>query len=253
MPTFNAISLVAENLKFSAKYPAPHNSCPENPLQGYFNYIHAVPLLERQSRGLSSNPHLINTLIEQFHNQELAAVKIKFALRKSGGQHEKPVIPPNQLKYSRHLNGMAINHDNFRADQIVSGCGNSYETLQCSIRIRGEHLNNTVRDKLNTEILNPSSNTMKDIEQGIRNAAGAGLALEVALQHTERALAPQVQCHLPGHFDLKIKLKRNQLFSNTRVVVSSSYFSADRGLSKTQGLPNLEAEAALPTHYTAVP
>lgn len=249
MPKFNAISLATENIKFSAKYPAPEKQSKDNPLQGYFNYIHAVPLLESQSKQLGSNPSLVKALIEQFHTQQLAAAKIKFALV---NKTAKPAKPLNNLKYSGQLDSVAINHDNFRADQIVGGSGNSQETLQYSVRVRADKMDDTLREKLSREVFNPNSNVIKNMEQGIRKAVGAGQALEIGIQNAERALAPAV-AEIPGNFDLKIKLKRAQLFSNTAVVVSSAYYNADRGLLKNPALARIDVNAALPEHYTPLP
>lgn len=255
MTAFNSISLISDQLKFTAKYPACDKKSADNPLKGYFNYIHMVHLHQAAASNPENTPAFLNKAIEQFHQQGLAAVKIKLISNKVSQQTESSKHQEFEvIKFTRPLSQVAINHGNFRADQIVKEDGNTCESLSYVVRIRSGNINSTQHKEIHDKLLNDSSPIVEEIEKGIREAVGNGQALEVAIQNVEAVLLPQLARHLEGNFDLKIKLKRQELFSNTRVVVSSSTYPAqNRGLSKNDQTRTWEGTHSAPSRYTSLP
>ena len=228
MVAFNSVSLITGGLKFTAKYPASAEKSPNNPLKGYFNYIHLTPLLHEMVNGSINNEYLLKKAIHQFHEQQLPTIKIKL-FGKESTQLKNSASPSDKetLKVSRQLNSVSINHGNFNTDQIAIGDGNSKESLSYSIRVRSKNLQQSNPAAIEA-LLKESSSTIHQVEKAIRQAVSNGQALEVGLQHAESILLPELkQQFRENSFDLKTKLKRTELFTDTTIVIGSTQYPAE--------------------------
>lgn len=255
MTTLNSVSLTSDQFKLSAKYLASENKTSQDPLEGCFNYIHLIKPLNALTSSSANTTELMKKVLEEFHQQSLPEMKLKLqsigiAKQTNATNNQKPGV----VKFVRSLCRVAINHGNFRTDQIAKGDGNSSESLIYSLRIRSSKLTEDGKKDIHDNLLHDSSTVVTNMEGKIRDAVGHGKALETAIQSAESVLIPYLRKRLGDSFDLKVKLKRPDLFSEIQVAISSTNYQGDnRALSRNQLINTWTQGQSAPTHYALLP
>lgn len=217
-----------EGLSPSLKLSYPCSKQPKKgSLDGLYNYIHIVATLENLAQQLTQAKNGSDALIESFSavlSSQLTEQSIETPKAKLIGVWPKIEKPNNplksaQFKASGETSAIEIKHSKFKTDEIVSGqTGDSTEKLAWSIRIRSNALCNdqdqgALRDAFDTHI-------KPLVEESIRRQLLEGNALELAAN----AVQDDVRKNLPTSLkdtQVQVKLYRPQLFSNTKVTIST--------------------------------
>ncbi|MCQ8894899.1 hypothetical protein NQT62_00410 [Limnobacter humi] len=258
MTSFNSVSISTGVAKFVAKYPVTERKPNDAPLAGYFNYIHLIDALKTLSSDTVDVSKFQNMVIDQFHQQGILSAKMKLITPfssdsvASSGRGQS-----GMLKLHFNLDDVSIQHSTFGPDGIAKGDGNSVEPLNLSIRL---NIDGSVNDSQRADIealLGSDSAVSASLRACIRDALANQQPLEIAIERAKLLLGPHLEEAIGSGFDLKIKLKRDQLFDGIKVVIGRSDFRQEnRPLSNSEDivtwggadLTQLRSYSKLPSH-----
>lgn len=240
----------SQDIQFKAKYPLGQSD-PGNPLVGLFNYVPLQSVLKASAQNPSPTPEFMKKLIEEFHDQQLLSMKVKYLPHSDVDKGPRSAKP--SLTLSQPMKKVPINHSHFRQDQIAQGNGDSYENLICKMRLRSDKLNASTEVELTQLLSGLLREQTGPINTAIRNALASGQPLEIALRDAEAKCLDQITERLGDQFDLTIELERPELLEDIVVVIGrSTYHGANRELSRPGRLRALNPDGTM-HHYVTLP